>query len=67
MGARLKGRPVVGDRVAMGEFELVVQRVHQGKVITAVGLSFAKDAPTEAMRRAALRRSAALEKLFRPR
>lgn len=67
MGARLKGRPVVGDRVAMGEFELVVQRVHQGKTITAVGLSFAKDAPTEAMRRAALKRSAALEKFFRPR
>lgn len=40
MAARLKGRPVVGDRVCMGLLDLVVQRVHQGHMITAVGLSF---------------------------
>jgi cell volume regulation protein A len=50
---RLRGRPVVGDRVPMGKFDLVVQRVHLGKTIAAVGLSFATALSTEASRRAA--------------
>jgi potassium/hydrogen antiporter len=53
MEDRLRGRPVVGDRVPMGQFDLVVQRVHQGQRIAAVGLSFAAAPSTEASRRAA--------------
>jgi cell volume regulation protein A len=45
MDERLKGRPVVGDRIALGPVDLVVQQVHQGQEIAAVGLSFATDAP----------------------
>lgn len=48
MGERLKGRPVVGDRIALGPVDLVVQRVYQGRAIAAVGLSFATDTPTVA-------------------
>lgn len=50
---RLQGRPVVGDRVPMGPFDLVVQRVHQGQRVTAVGLSFSASIPMVASRRAA--------------
>lgn len=51
MGEKLKGRPVVGDRIAMGPVDLVVQRVHQGREIASVGLSFPASTPTVAAQR----------------
>jgi len=51
MGERLKGRPVVGDRIAVGSVDLVVQRVHQGREIASVGLSFPASTPTVAAQR----------------
>lgn len=37
--SELRGQPVAGDRVPVGKFDLVVRRVHQGKIITEVGIS----------------------------
>jgi len=39
MMIELGGQPVVGDRVPIDKCDLVVRRVHQGKIITEVGIS----------------------------
>ena len=39
MGQALGGRPVVGDRVAIGPIDLVVRSVHRGTTITGIGLA----------------------------
>lgn len=39
MMSELNGQPVVGDRVPIDKCDLVVRRVHQGSMITEVGLS----------------------------
>lgn len=38
---RLRNHPVVGDRVRVGRFDLVVRGVHRGQQVTDVGLSLA--------------------------
>jgi cell volume regulation protein A len=39
MCQQLQSHPVVGDRVPVGQFELVVRRVHRGETIADVGLA----------------------------
>lgn len=43
MLTELGGQPVVGDRVPVGTFDLVVRGVHQGKNITEVGLALHRE------------------------
>lgn len=43
MMTELGGQPVVGDRVPVGTFDLVVRGVHQGKTITDVGLALHRE------------------------
>lgn len=43
MMTELGGQPVVGDRVPVGTFDLVVRGVHQGKTITEVGLALHRE------------------------
>lgn len=64
MGERLKGHPVVGDRVPMGHFDLVVQKVHRGQHVAAVGLSFAVSPSKSGSRRAAASTAASLARWF---
>lgn len=47
--------PVVGDRVPIGHVDLVVRRVHQGRVITEIGLSAVSENRTPAHVRASKR------------
>lgn len=44
----LGGQPVVGDRVPVSMFDLVVRGVHQGKTITEVGLALHRESRTSA-------------------
>jgi len=43
MMSELGGQPVTGDRVPIDKCDLVVRRVHQGKIITEVGLSLLQE------------------------
>jgi len=43
MMTELGGQPVVGDRVPVGTFDLVVRGVRQGKTITEVGLALHRE------------------------
>ncbi len=57
MLAELGGQPVVGDRIPVGTFDLVVRQVHQGTRITEVGLALHRES----------RKSAYVRKSQRPR
>lgn len=48
MSQQLKHHPVVGDRVPVGRFDLVVRRVHRGQLIADVGLSLSARPRTRA-------------------
>lgn len=48
MTSELGGLPVVGDRVPVGTFDLVVRGVRQGRIITEVGLALHRESRASA-------------------